>query len=193
MVAVHTLSIPLGFRAPDFELIEPLTGKKRSLQVLKGEKGTVITFICNHCPYVQHIIDKLVAVAQEYIPKGIAFIAINSNDVAHYPEDAPDKMSAWAREKNFPFPYLYDDTQAVAKDYKAMCTPDFNVFDADLRCVYRGRFDDSTPGNNRPVTGQDLRNALDAILQGTTIDRQIPSIGCNIKWKPGNEPDYFNI
>ncbi len=193
MVAVHTLGIPLGFKAPPFRLPEPLTGQVRSLDELRGERGTVVAFICNHCPYVQHIIDELVAVAREYIPKGIAFIAVNSNDVEHYPDDAPDKMAQWAREKGFPFPYLYDETQEVAKAYKAMCTPDFNVFDADLRCVYRGRFDDSTPGNNRPVTGKDLRAALDALLAGKTLDEQLPSIGCNIKWKPGNEPEYFKI
>ncbi len=193
MVAVRTLSLPPGFPAPSFELPEPLTGKMRALEALKGPKGTVVVFMCNHCPYVRHIIDALVAVAREYIPKGIAFIAINSNDVDHYPDDAPDKMAQWAREKNFPFPYLYDETQAVAKAYRAMCTPDFNVFDADLKCVYRGRFDESTPGNSQPVTGKDLRRALDALLEGRTVEPQHPSIGCNIKWRPGNEPDYFAV
>ncbi len=193
MVAVHTLAIPLGFKAPDFALPEPLTGKTRTLDELKGEKGTVVVFMCNHCPYVKHIIDKLVEVAREYIPRGIAFIAVNSNDVDNYPEDAPDKMARWAREKGFPFPYLYDETQQVAKAYRAMCTPDFDVFDADLRCVYRGRFDASTPGNNQPVTGEDLRRALDALLEGRIVEPQHPSIGCNIKWKSGNEPEYFNV
>lgn len=176
--------IPLGSKAPDFRLLDPLQGKFLSLHELKSDLATVIVFMCNHCPYVKHIRAKLVEIAKLYQAKGISFIAISSNDAAHYPQDGPDQMRIEAKKYNFSFPYLYDETQSVAKAYQAACTPDFYVFDEKLHCVYRGRFDDATPGNDRPVTGADLSNALDHILAGTPVDsNQKASLGCNIKWK----------
>lgn len=183
MPAVETTSIPLGFEAPFFNLPEPLTGNQFSIENVDA-KATVVMFICNHCPYVKHVIHELVAVAKEYQSQGVQFIAINSNDVENYPEDSPENMSAWARELDFPFPYLFDESQEVAKAYDAACTPDFSIFDAQKRCVYRGRLDDSSPGNGNPLTGADLRGALDALLSGDEVPaEQHPSIGCSIKWK----------
>lgn len=188
MSATPSTMLELGIKAPDFNL-ESVNGGNLSLNYTNQSKGFVIMFICNHCPYVLHIEDELIKVANEYISRGIGFIAISSNDVDKYPQDSPEKMA----EKNYPFPYLYDETQEVAKEYKAACTPDFFVFDENKKLVYRGQFDDSRPKNNKPVTGRDLRKALDAVLEGEKISEgeQIPSIGCNIKWKPGNEPEYF--
>lgn len=188
MAAVETIQIPLGFKAPDFQLPDVVTGRLSSLNELKGSKGTVIMFICNHCPYVIHIREELMRLAHDYIPQGISFIAISSNDVSNYPDDAPEKMKELAVKLKFPFPYLYDESQAVAKSYFAACTPDFSIFDADLACVYRGQLDNSRPKNEHPVTGKDIRHALDSLLSGNGIvEPQFPSIGCNIKWKPGNE------
>lgn len=184
MARTPTTKIPLGFKAPDFSLPEPKTRKIHSLSELKSDKGTVIMFICNHCPYVKHTIDGIVQLANDYIAKGISFIAINSNDVANYPEDRPEKMVEYATKGNYPFPYLYDESQEVAKAYDAACTPDFSIFDADMKCVYRGQLDDSRPGNELPVTGESIREALDLLLSGKEIPAdQKPSIGCNIKWK----------
>ena len=184
MAATPSNMIPLGTSAPDFNLQDTISGKNFSLQDLKSDIATVIMFICNHCPYVKHINNELVNFANECIPKGITFIAISSNDVRNYPEDSPDKMKKLAGELGYPFPYLYDETQEVAKAYDAACTPDFYIFDKDLKLVYRGQFDDSRPGSGIPVTGKDMRNALDNILYGKPVDtNQIPSIGCNIKWK----------
>ncbi|MDT8394206.1 MAG: thioredoxin family protein [Bacteroidales bacterium] len=184
MAETPTTQIPLGFKAPDFTLPDTVSGKQRSLQEMASEKGTVIMFICNHCPYVKHVIEGIVRLAEDYIPKGIAFIAISSNDVENYPDDSPEKMNSFAKKHNFPFPYLYDETQDVARAYSAACTPDFNIFDGDLKCVYRGQLDNSRPGNNKPVSGKDMREALDALLAGDEVSRdQIPSVGCNIKWK----------
>lgn len=184
MAETPTTQIPLGFKAPDFTLPDTVSGKDRSLQELASGKGTVIMFICNHCPYVKHVIEGIVRLAEDYIPEGIAFIAISSNDVENYPDDSPEKMNAFASKHRFPFPYLYDETQDVAKAYSAACTPDFNIFDGDLKCVYRGQMDNSRPGNNKPVSGKDMREALDALLAGKEVSRdQIPSVGCNIKWK----------
>lgn len=184
MAATETIQIPLGFPAPDFNLPNVITGENLSLEVMKGDVATVIMFICNHCPYVIHVREELVKLANDYMPKGIGFIAISSNDVMNYPDDAPDKMKVIAETFKFPFPYLYDESQEVAKAYFAACTPDFSIFDKDLKCVYRGQLDDSRPKNDKPVTGKDIRNALDAILKGEKINTvQIPSIGCNIKWK----------
>jgi len=184
MALTPTIDIPLGFKAPHFELLEPKSGKKISLNDLKSDKGTVIMFICNHCPYVKHTIDGIVKLANDYIPKGISFIAINANDAENYPEDSPEKMIEYATKGNYPFPYLYDESQEVAKAYQAACTPDFNIFDAEMKCVYRGQLDDARPGNNIPVTGESIREALDLLLEGKEIpNNQRPSIGCNIKWK----------
>jgi thiol-disulfide isomerase/thioredoxin len=185
MTATQSNMMPLGTSAPDFDLPDTITGKRLSLNELKGEKGTVVMFICNHCPYVIHIKDELIAIAEQYTHQGIRFIAISANDIVNYPQDAPDKMQQLMVEWGQPFAaYLYDETQEVAKVYKAACTPDIFLFDANLACVYRGRLDGSTPKNNIPLTGEDLRAALDNLLSGTPINvDQVPSIGCNIKWK----------
>jgi peroxiredoxin len=176
--------LPLGTQAPDFSLQDVVSEKILSLQQLKSDKATVIMFICNHCPYVKHVQHELVRVANDYQAKGVRFIAINANDIANYPEDAPDKMRKVAQQLGYPFPYLFDETQEAARAYQAACTPDFYVFDKDLKCVYRGQFDDSRPKNNIPVTGKDLRAVLDCILANKSIDpQQKPSVGCNIKWK----------
>ncbi len=176
--------VKLGPIAHDFSLPN-VDGRSYSLSDVKGEKGTLIFFICNHCPYVIHINEELVRLANDYMPKGIGFIAINSNDVEKYPEDHPDKMKEVAQQLGYPFVYLFDESQEVARSYDAACTPDFFLYDANLSLVYRGQLDDSRPGNEIPVTGRDLRRALDMLLQGKMVDEQeqIPSAGCNIKWK----------
>ncbi len=182
----YTLSnmLPLGTTAPDFTLLDPSDGKEKSLQELKSEKATVILFICNHCPYVIHLLRDIVDTALEYMEKDVRFIAINPNDVENYPDDSPDRMALIAKVLQFPFPYLYDDTQEVAKAYDAACTPDFYIFDQDLGLAYRGQYDDSRPGKDVPITGKDFKKALNTVLAGKTPDeRQIPSGGCNIKWK----------
>jgi len=176
--------LPLGTVAPEFNLRDSVSKITMDLQTLKGHKGTVIMFICNHCPFVKHVNEEIVRMAREYQPKGIAFVAISSNDIVNYPQDAPNFMKQVAREEGYEFPYLYDETQDVAKKYQAACTPDFYLFDQNLELVYRGQLDDSRPGNGIPVTGKDFRNAMDTLLSGNIIDTdQKPSIGCNIKWK----------
>ena len=176
--------VPLGFKAPDFNLYDVISGKNRPIDDLSGEKGTVIMFICNHCPFVIHIQEELVKIANDYIDKGIGFVAINSNDIENYPDDHPDKMKEVASAFNYPFPYLFDESQSVAKAYDAACTPDFYLFDAYLTCIYRGQLDDSRPQTDIPVNGKDLRMALDSLLNSKPIDvNQKPSLGCNIKWK----------
>lgn len=176
--------IPLGTKAADFNLLDTRTNQFVALNQLKSPMATVIMFLCNHCPYVKHIQTNLVQVAKEYQAKGISFVAISANDADAYPADGPQQMQLEAKKYHYSFPYLYDETQAVAKAYQAACTPDFFVFDKDLRCIYRGRFDSSTPGNAQPVTGADLRQVLDAALAGHPIDQnQQASLGCNIKWK----------
>lgn len=184
MAKTASQMIPLGTEAPDFYLLDTRTNKLQSLHELKSDKATVIMFLCNHCPYVKHILPHLIQVVKNYQAKGIQFIAINSNDTESYPEDGPDNMRMLAENSQFTFPYLFDESQETAKAYQAACTPDFFVFDKALKCVYRGRFDNSTPGNDQPVTGKDLCNALDNLLANQPIDaEQEPSIGCNIKWK----------
>ncbi|MDX1365292.1 MAG: thioredoxin family protein [Arenibacter latericius] len=176
--------LPLGTVAPDFKLLDPTLNKDCSLQDYKGAKGTVIMFICNHCPFVKHINPELSKTAIEFKPLGISFIAISSNDVEKYPKDSPELMKLVSKEQNYTFPYLYDETQEVAKAYDAACTPDFYLFDADLKLVYRGQFDNSRPGNGLAVTGEDLKDAMNNLLQGAKINPiQKPSLGCNIKWK----------
>ena len=176
--------LPLGTAAPDFNLFDTVSQQYLSLEKLKGDKGTVIMFICNHCPFVIHVNEALVAIANEYAKKGIGFIAISSNDVIDYPQDSPEKMAIHAKNENYPFPYLYDETQDVAKAYDAACTPDLYVFDGKSKLIYRGQLDDSRPGNGIPVTGKDLKYALDCVLENKeNINTQKPSIGCNIKWK----------
>jgi len=185
MVLTPSNMMPLGTKAPNFTLTDTITGKSMSLHELKSNHATVIMFICNHCPFVKHVQHELVKLANDYINKGISFIAISSNDIESYEEDSPVNMKKTAQELNYPFPYLYDETQEVAKAYQAACTPDFYIFDKVLSCVYRGQLDDSRPGNNKPVTGHDIRHALDNILSDKPIDPdQKPCTGCNIKWKP---------
>ncbi len=177
--------LPLGTKAPDFKLTDTVTEKNVSLQELKGTKGTVVMFICNHCPFVKHVNVQISKLARDYQSKGINCIAISSNDVENYPQDAPHLMRQNAMAHGFIFPYLYDETQNVAKAYDAACTPDFYLFDDNLNLVYRGQLDDSRPENGIPVTGKDLRKALDHLLNKQPISNlQKPSIGCNIKWKP---------
>ena len=176
--------IPLGSTAPKFILFDTISQKKLSLDMLKGKKATVIFFICNHCPFVIHVNDELVKIANEYNKKGISFVAISSNDIENYPQDAPSLMQKIAHDLNYPFPYLFDETQEIARSFDAACTPDTFVFDKNLKLVYRGQIDDSRPGNGISVTGKDLRKALNNIIEGVEIDEdQKPSIGCNIKWK----------
>ena len=176
--------LSLGTIAPDFELLDTVSNKTLSLQQLKGEKGTVVMFICNHCPFVIHVNPEISKLGASYQKKGVNFIAISSNAIENYPQDAPDLMTKVAQQEAYSFPYLYDKTQEVAKAYDAACTPDFYLFDTDLELVYRGQLDDSRPGNNIPLTGIDLRDAMDNLLNGTAINKnQKPSIGCNIKWR----------
>jgi len=176
--------LPLGTVAPYFELPDTISGKTLSLDQLQSDMATVVMFLCNHCPYVIHVNPEIVRLSNEYAQKGVAFIAISSNDVVKYPADGPDKMKEMAMEQDYGFPYLFDETQEVARAYDAACTPDFYVFDADLKLAYRGRLDDSRPGKDRPLTGADLRAALDAVLVGRSPSAtQYPSGGCNIKWK----------
>lgn len=177
--------LPLGTRASFFELPNPSeSNTPQSLEELKGEKGTLVIFMCNHCPFVLHVIDKLTELYEDYQDKGIAFIAINSNDIVKYPADSPEKMIEFQIEKRFDFPYLYDESQSIAKAYDAACTPDFFLFDEKLDLIYRGQMDDSRPGNNKEVTGEDLIVAFENLLAGESQEElQKPSIGCNIKWK----------
>lgn len=183
-MAAETNIIPLGFQAPRFELPDTVTGKMMTFDELASDKATVVMFICNHCPYVRHVFRGIVKLADDYMPKGISFIAISSNDVEKYPEDHPDKMKQIAVSQGFRFPYLYDESQDVAKAYHAACTPDFSVFDGSGKCVYRGRMDGAIPSNDVPVTGEDLREVLDCILENKDVpEEHKPSIGCSIKWK----------
>ncbi len=188
MVMTPSRMLPLGTQAPPFALPDT-DGKTVSLADFKSSQSLLVMFICNHCPFVKHVRSQLATLGGDYLKKGVAVVAISSNDVAGYPDDSPEMMRKEKKDAGYSFPYLYDESQAVAKAYAAACTPDFFLFDAGRRLVYRGQLDDSRPGNNVPVTGRDLRAALDALLAGKTISAdQRPSIGCNIKWKPGNEP-----
>ena len=190
MVETASTMMPLGTEAPTFSLPDT-EGKTVSLSDYEGSKAYLIMFICNHCPYVKHVRQELARLGKEYQDKGVAVIAVNSNDVANYPDDSPEKMAEEVKTQGYTFPYLYDATQEVAKAYGAACTPDFFLFDANKKLVYRGQLDDSRPGNDKPVTGADLRGALEAVLTGKPApEEQKPSMGCNIKWKPGNQPSY---
>lgn len=176
--------VPLGTVAPDFNLRDAITSDMYSLQSIRGDKGTVIMFICNHCPFVKHVNEEIVRLCNDYRVTGFGFAAISSNDIEKYPQDGPEEMWKTARKYKYPFPYLYDETQEVAKAYDAACTPDFYLFDADLKLIYRGQLDNSRPGNSIPVNGRDLREALDNVLNNSPQrEDQKPSIGCNIKWK----------
>ncbi len=189
MAATPSTMLPLGTPAPEFSLTDTVSGKRVTLAAYRASKPLLVMFICNHCPYVKHVRAQLAAIARDYSPRGVAILAISSNDVENYPADAPDLMRSEAAAAGYSFPYLYDADQSVARAYHAACTPDFFLFDAADRLVYRGQLDDSRPSNTLPVTGRDLRAALDAVLAGhAPAAAQRPSIGCNIKWKPGNEP-----
>ena len=192
MAATPSTMLPLGTSAPDFKLSDA-DGSTIRLADFNGSQGLVVAFISNHCPFVKHLRHRFGELADEYMPKGVSFVAIGSNDVENYPDDGPDKMKEEKEIAGYHFPYLYDETQMVAKAYRAACTPDFYLFDSNHKLVYRGQFDDSRPGNGRSITGKDLRAAIEAVLTGEAIpeDKQKPSLGCNIKWKPGNAPDYF--
>lgn len=190
MALTPSTMLPLGTPAPDFRLPDP-TGREVARDDFADAPALLVAFLCNHCPYVKHIQAGFAAFAKEYAERGLAIVAINSNDFDAYPEDAPPRMAEEAARAGYGFPYLVDETQEVAKAYRAACTPEFYLFDRERRLAYRGRFDDSRPGNRVPVTGRDLRAAADAVLAGRTpAAEQAPSVGCNIKWKPGREPDY---
>ena len=191
MVQTASTMLPLGTKAPDFSLTN-VDGQVVSLRDFHEAPALLVIFMCNHCPFVIHVSEGIARLAEDYQKRGVAVVGINSNDVEHYPDDAPEKMVEEVQRRGYSFPYLYDETQEVAKAYHAACTPDFFVFDGQHRLVYRGQLDPSRPSNNHLVTGEDLRAALDAVLEGRPVpEEQTPSIGCNIKWKPGNEPDYF--
>jgi peroxiredoxin len=191
MAATTSTMLELGTRAPDFALPDT-EGRTTTLADFAGAPALLVMFICNHCPFVKHVRDELAALGGEYGARGVAMVAINANDAERYPQDGPEAMRVEKAEIGYPFPYLFDETQDVASAYRAACTPDFFLFDGERHLIYRGQFDDSRPGNGIPVTGGDLRAALDAVLEGRPIHgEQKPSIGCNIKWKPGREPDYF--
>jgi peroxiredoxin len=192
MALTPSTMLPLGTQAPDFKLINVITGKPVSLADFQQSPTLLVVFMCNHCPYVKHVASGLASLAKEYQAKGVAVVGINSNDAAKHPDDSPEKMKQEVQARGYTFPYLYDEAQAAAKAYRAACTPDFYVFDKDRKLAYRGQMDSSRPDSGVPVTGKDLRAALDAVLAGRQPpEDQKPSIGCNIKWKPGNEPDYF--
>jgi len=189
MALTPSTMLSLGTSAPDFKLSDT-AGKIVSRDDCKG-KPLLVLFICNHCPFVKHVRGELAKIGQEYLPKGIGMVAINANDAEKFPNDSPERMKVEVAEAGYPFPYLFDETQDVAKAYKAACTPDVFLFDQNHKLVYRGQIDDSRPKNEIPLTGKDLREALDAVVEGKAVsDQQTPSIGCNIKWKPGNEPNY---
>ncbi|MEI8317312.1 MAG: thioredoxin family protein [Planctomycetia bacterium] len=191
MVRTPSTMLPLGTTAPTFSLPN-VDGRILGLDDVAGERGTVVMFICNHCPFVKHVADQLAQLGRDYAPLGIGFVAISSNDVSGHPADSPEQMIHEAEARGYPFAYLYDETQDVARDYRAACTPDFFAFDAGRRLAYRGQLDGSRPGNGDAVTGADLRDALDALVAGKRpAEEQRPSLGCNIKWKAGREPEYF--
>lgn len=192
MVAVPSTMLPLGTPVPDFVLTNSVDDKPVSPRDYLGRNALLVMFICNHCPFVKHVKDEIGRIAAEYDPRGVAIMAINSNDVAAYPQDGPERMRELALEEGWHFPYVFDDSQDVARAFRAACTPDFYLFDERQRLVYRGQLDDSRPSSDVPVTGRDLRDALEALLAGRPVTgQQKPSIGCNIKWRAENRPEYF--
>jgi peroxiredoxin len=192
MVKTASTMKEIGTPAPGFTLTN-VDGRLVGLDDFKDKPALLVIFMCNHCPFVKHVADGLTRLAMDYMPKGVAIVGINSNDAATHPQDSPEQMVHEAEARGYPFPYLYDETQEVAQAYGAACTPDFFLYDKQRKLVYRGQFDASRPGNNVPVTGNDLRAALDALLAGKSLpEKHIPSIGCNIKWRAGNEPQYYD-
>ena len=191
MALTNSTMLPLGTSLPHFELPEVVSGNKFSSTTFSGKQAILVMFICRHCPYVVHVQDELARLGMDYADKNLGIVAISSNDADNYPDDSPEQLKAMAQKLGFTFPYCYDEGQEVAKAFTAACTPDFFLFDANQRLVYRGQLDDSRPGNGKPVTGKDLRAAIDAVLAGQPVSqKQLPSAGCNIKWKPGNAPAY---
>lgn len=194
MAVTPSTMLELGTQAPDFRLPDVISRKTISLYTFAGKKALWVMFICQHCPYVQHIKEELSRLGRDYAQKDIGIIAISANDAKNYPDDAPDQLRTFAIKQSFTFPFCYDESQETAKAYSAACTPDFFLFNKERKLIYRGQLDDSRPGNGKPVTGRDLRAAIDAVLADKPVNPdQKPSIGCNIKWKPGNEPRYYPI
>jgi len=192
MAQTPSTMLPLDTQAPPFSLVDTITGRVVSLGDFAASRALLVMFICNHCPFVKHVRGGIAQLARDYQPRGVAVVAISSNDPSRYPEDGPADMAKEAAAAGYTFPYLFDESQTVAKAYRAACTPDFFLFDSTRKLVYRGQLDDSRPGNALPVTGEDLRAAIDAVLAGRPVPpEQYPSIGCNIKWRAGGEPDYF--
>ncbi|MGF1672342.1 MAG: thioredoxin family protein [Rivularia sp. (in: cyanobacteria)] len=192
MVLTASTMLALGTKAPDFQLPDVVSGETISLSTFADKKAILVMFICRHCPFVKHVQEELAQLGKDYFQTDLGIVAISANDVKNYPDDAPDSLKTMAMEFDFKFPLCYDETQEVAKIYTAACTPDFFLFDNELKLFYRGQLDDSRPSNGKPVTGKDLRAAINAVLAGKSLtSEQKPSIGCNIKWKPGNEPSYF--
>ncbi len=190
-MAEKSVMLPLGMSAPPFELRDVVSGQVCSLDSFIGKSALLVMFLCRHCPYVLHIQAEIAKLGQDYAETGLGIVGISSNDPGHYPDDAPERLKEMAERLVLRFPFCFDETQEVAKAYKAACTPDFYLFDGERRLVYRGQFDDSRPGTNKPVTGSDLRGAIDAVLGGKPVDRnQKASIGCSIKWKPGQAPSH---
>ena len=192
MALTPSTMLALGTEAPEFRLPDVVSGKTVSLATFAGKQALLVMFICRHCPYVQHVKEELARLGKDYVSKSVGIVAISANDAANYPDDAPKQLAAMAKELGFTFPFCYDESQETAKAYTAACTPDFFLFNAERQLVYRGQLDDSRPGNGKPVTGRDLRAAIDAVLSGASVTpKQMPSVGCNIKWKPGREPPYY--
>ena len=192
MVMVESTMLALGTQAPEFSLIDVVSGERITLENFSGSQALLVMFICVHCPFVKHVEQELAKIGHDYAEQGLSIIAISANSIETHPQDAPEHMKTQATTQGFSFPYCYDETQAVAKAYTAACTPDFFLFDGALKLAYRGQLDDSRPSNGKPVTGKDLRQAIDTILAGQSLsDEQIPSVGCNIKWTPGQAPAYF--
>lgn len=194
MALTPSTMLPLGTPAPDFSLPDVVSGKTISLKTFAGKKTLLVMFICRHCPYVDHVKEELARIGQDYLSRGAGIVAVSSNDAKNYPDDRPERLKDMAGKLAFSFPFCYDETQGTARAYAAACTPDFFLFDAERRLVYRGQLDDSRPGNGKPVTGRDLRAALDQVLKGKPVSKdQLPSVGCSIKWKAGNEPSFARM
>ena len=190
-MAVQSMMLPLGTNAPSFELPDVVSGQMYNLESFAGKSALLVMFLCRHCPYVRHIEDEIAKLGRDYAKSRLGIVAISSNDPGHYPDDAPQRLKEMAQRLDFQFPFCFDETQDVAKAYRAACTPDFYLFDGRRQLVYRGQLDDSRPGTDRPVTGRDLRDAIDAALAGKPVSsRQRASVGCSIKWKTGNAPEY---